>query len=171
MTLDLSAFDVAQDQKSNPLTENGMHRAIEAAFNGLGVYVDFTPVWVSSGTAPALGNATLTGRYAQIGKQVHCYGRIVFGSTSTFGSGTYKFGLPVLAAANAVNSRVGGPVELFDTSASATGLGRAQITDNNRFAANYGATYLGTLTAIGPAAPWTWATGDIVAWNLTYEAA
>lgn len=58
----------------------------------------YTPTWTSSGTAVALGNGTLTGHYLKIGKLVFYSISLVAGSTTTFGTGTYNFALPVAAA-------------------------------------------------------------------------
>src|SRR5262245_36813201 len=60
-----------------------------------GVYQSFTPTWATSGTAPAFGNASVYGRYLQLGKMVHYTLGIQFGSTTTFGTGNFAFALPV----------------------------------------------------------------------------
>ena len=57
----------------------------------------YTPTWTSSGTAPALGNGTLTGRYQQNGKSAQYEIRLTAGSTTTFGTGNYNFSLPTAA--------------------------------------------------------------------------
>jgi hypothetical protein len=44
-------------------------------------YSDYTPTWTTSGTQPAIGNATVVARYVQIGGLVHAWGQITFGST------------------------------------------------------------------------------------------
>jgi hypothetical protein len=61
-------------------------------------YVDtlgdtFTPQWLASGTAPAIGNGTLIGRVTRSGKRLFVSFEIAFGTTTTFGSGTYTFKL------------------------------------------------------------------------------
>lgn len=55
----------------------------------------YTPAWTAATTAPALGNGTITGRYTQIGKTVYVAVMLAAGTTTTFGSGVYKFSLPV----------------------------------------------------------------------------
>lgn len=57
--------------------------------------VDYTPTWTSNGTQPLIGNGTLRGRYAQIGKMVTAEMIFVVGSTSSLGSGIWFFGMPV----------------------------------------------------------------------------
>ena len=131
------------------------------------VYASYTPTWASSGTAPVIGNGVFVAQWLQIGKLVHFFGTVTFGSSSTFGSGTYTFTLPVTAS---VLNPAGG-VFLFDSSASNYALATAFLTSSTAFQITYGATYLGALTHVGASAPWTWATSDQIGWNLTYEAA
>lgn len=50
--------------------------------------------WVSSGTQPALGNGTIDGKYLRLGALLYFSLRWVPGSTTTFGTGEYRFVLP-----------------------------------------------------------------------------
>ena len=59
----------------------------------------YTPTWYTTGTAPSLGNGSLTGRYQTIGSTVVGEIRLVFGSTTTRGSGTYRFSVPAAGVA------------------------------------------------------------------------
>lgn len=62
-------------------------------------WVSYTPTWTSTGTAPALGNGTLAGRYIYVGyKTIHFEISQVLGSTSTLGTGYYNWNLPPFAA-------------------------------------------------------------------------
>ncbi|HVV37578.1 MAG TPA: hypothetical protein VHC63_13295 [Acidimicrobiales bacterium] len=54
----------------------------------------YTPTWSTSGTAPSLGNGTLSGAYKKLGKTLYVRVRWVAGSTTTFGTGSYFFDLP-----------------------------------------------------------------------------
>jgi hypothetical protein len=55
----------------------------------------YTPTWaVQSGTNPTIGNGILVGDYSRIGDLVYFRVRVVFGTTTTAGSGTYTFSLP-----------------------------------------------------------------------------
>lgn len=107
----------------------------------------------------------------QVGKLVHAYGRITFGTTSTFGTGTYSLSLPVTASANALAAAAAGTGQMFDISAGFLGLAEVFIATTTTHRFEFGATYLGTDTAAGAATPWTWANTDIISWNITYEAA
>ena len=71
------------------------------AGGGLGAWTDFTPTWTAVGTAPALGDGILTGRYKALDANTYAI-QIFFevGSTSTMGTGQYGFsGLPATAKA------------------------------------------------------------------------
>jgi len=131
-------------------------------------YTSYTPSWSSTGTAPAIGNATITAQYAQIAKSVHAFGSIAFGGTSTFGTGTYAFTLPVTPSSAAQAAPLG-MVHLYDSSASAMIIGFATSSGGgSAFTCTYGATYGGVLTNAGQLVPWTWASGDLVQFNLLY---
>jgi len=54
-----------------------------------------TPAWTTSGTQPAIGNGSRVTRYKQLGRIVHFRIGFKFGSTTTFGTGQWNFGLPV----------------------------------------------------------------------------
>ncbi len=59
---------------------------------------NYTPTWTSSGTAPAIGNGSVSGSFLQIGRRIEVQIYFSAGSTTTFGSGSYLFSLPVAAA-------------------------------------------------------------------------
>jgi hypothetical protein len=65
----------------------------------LGAWNSYTPTWTAVTTNPAIGNGTLTGKYAVVGKVCHFTMYAAFGTTTTFGSGLYTFGLPVESGA------------------------------------------------------------------------
>ncbi len=60
----------------------------------------YTPVWTTAGTAPSLGNGTLTGGYTQLGQNGLIFFRIslLAGSTTTFGTLAWSFTLPTNVA-------------------------------------------------------------------------
>jgi len=59
----------------------------------------YTPAWTASTTNPTLGNGTLVGRYCLLPNRT-CIAtiRLVIGSTTNIGSGTYLFTVPFLSA-------------------------------------------------------------------------
>lgn len=58
--------------------------------------------WTSTGTTPVLGNGTLVGYYAKVGRLVTAKIALSSGSSTTFGTGNYSFTLPFTAAATGV---------------------------------------------------------------------
>jgi hypothetical protein len=136
---------------------------------GAVAYAAYTPTWTSSGTAPAIGNAVVNGQFLKIGKLVHAYGRITFGSTSTFGTGNYSFALPVTALAAATGNTPAGTALMVHSTVE--GMATTSLTTATTFQVQLGTTYLGTAVVVGQVVPWNWANGDILSWNITYEAA
>lgn len=58
--------------------------------------ISWTPVWTTSGTAPALGNSILTGKYTRVGKRVRAIIYFQTGNTGVSGgTGTWRFSLPL----------------------------------------------------------------------------
>jgi hypothetical protein len=76
----------------------------------------YTPTWTSTGTAPALGNGTLTGRYMQVGKSIVGRLTLTLGSTSTVGTGTYIFSHPVAPQAAYITNHPLGTSIIVDAS-------------------------------------------------------
>ena len=54
----------------------------------------FTPAWTGSVSDPAIGNGTLSGMWRRIGDSIEIRGYILWGTTTTNGSGAYIFGFP-----------------------------------------------------------------------------
>lgn len=65
----------------------------------LGAWNTYTPTWTAATTNPSIGDGTLTGKYAVVGKVCHFTTLVTFSSTTTYGSGAYTLGLPVTAGA------------------------------------------------------------------------
>jgi len=70
------------------ITDNGTGNQV---FHGLR---SWTPVWTASGTAPAIGNASIAGRYSRDGSLITFSIDFTIGSTSTVGTGTWYFSIP-----------------------------------------------------------------------------
>lgn len=72
----------------------------------------YTPAWTASGTAPAIGNGSLKGRYLKLGALWIVFLDWFSGSTSTYGTGTWSFSLP---SAPGINSTVpGAPIGMLN---------------------------------------------------------
>jgi hypothetical protein len=60
-------------------------------------WATYTPVWGSTGTAPAIGNGGLVGWYKLVGKTCTALWELTIGTTTTFGTGTYTWTVPFTA--------------------------------------------------------------------------
>ena len=126
----------------------------------------YTPAWTTGGSAPSLGNGTLTGRYAQVGKTVHGAVALTMGSTTTFGTGAYFLSLPVTASANVMGAI--GLVDVKDASPAADYIHAAVISTTTTFALY---SMAAPAAAATNTAPITFASGDIIYARFSYEAA
>lgn len=129
-------------------------------------------VWTPSWTNLTVGNGVLTAKYVQIGKTVYYTLKLVWGTTTSI-SGAPQASLPVTAAADySFNHKLGICVNK-DTSAgllytgfalwtSSTTVGMYHVLTNSTYA---------SYEASSSAAPFTWATTDIISIDGEYEAA
>lgn len=78
-------------QKLTAALENFMKGNFDVLGGPMSAY---TPTWGSTGTAPAIGNGTVTGGAVLANKIVDFRIAVAFGSSTTFGTGTYSLTLP-----------------------------------------------------------------------------
>ena len=153
--------------KSNTTVLGNVSVAGELFVTGGAPWLSYTPSWTSSGTAPALGNGTITGKYKQIGKTVFVRVHLSLGSTSTTGTGNWRFTLPITAASS---DGVVMPATFLDN-------GTNWYTGTMTCAYDGSASYVVPLTSASPSGavtasvPFTWATTDALTFNGSYEAA
>lgn len=122
--------------------------------------------WSSSGTQPALGNGTLVGRYRRTTDSdlVIYEFRLVMGSTTTFGTGTYFISVPVTPSATATTNCVG-VCYLLDSGT----LDKAAVL---KFEDNTKVTPVtATAGVVTPTVPHTWAVNDQIRGVILYEPA
>lgn len=138
-----------------------------AAFPAGTTYTAYTPTWQTSGTAPSYGNAVIVARYLQVGKLVNAYGKIAFGSSTTYGTNQWFFALPVAPIANM--STLGSLVARH----SATGAIVTSVGDggSGQAAPLFASTFNGAENGFTNTQPFAWASGDSLEWDFTYEAA
>lgn len=125
--------------------------------------VNYTPVWTSSGTAPVIGNGTLSGSYVRIGSLVFVSIALVFGTTTTGGTGEWRFGY-------------GGGLDSNVTISVGSGWAiDGSVPASHSLNVRGESTYITVMnTAAGPATlvsattPFTWANTDILRISLTY---
>lgn len=75
-----------------------MYYSKSASPIGFPDFFNYTPIWdANSGVNPAIGNGTLTGMFRVEGTICHVRIHMLFGSTSTYGSGgaVYRLSLPI----------------------------------------------------------------------------
>lgn len=135
-------------------------------------WIAYTPTWSTDGaTQPSLGDGTITGAYKVIGKTVFVRVRLVFGTTTTAGTGTFYFSLPVNAAAA---WGVQMPVSILDN-----GNAWYQATVNGEYGGFTDRVALITQSAGGANSsqgvtgvfPITFANTDSIQFNGSYESA
>lgn len=147
--------------------------SIDAPAAGTDAWSSFSPNWTtSSGTAPAIGDGTLTGRYHQVGKTVFFNIVLSAGSTTTFGSGTsadtvglWQFDLPVQALEafaattslrdNSLPANVSSSADCRNTSGGTNAIIRVNVPSG---------------TAVNAQRPFVWASGDTMKISGVYEA-
>jgi len=137
-----------------------------ATMNSIGAaWQTYTPAWTGTTTNPAIGNGTIQGIYAQIQKIVFVLVNILPGSTTTYGSGTYGFSVPITRSANAY---MGGVAQILDASA-----GFINYMGPGQWASTTVVEYrLGNATGVfSPTVPITMGTSDQFRMFITYEAA
>jgi len=121
----------------------------------------YAPTWGSSGTAPSLGNGTLTGHYMQAGKLVMIRTVLTIGSTSTLGTGAWNVSLPVTPVVPTMLSCI------CIGSVTYMGMIRVFATSGDFMRSS---TNNGTTVNISSAVPMAWAAGDQWIITGTYEA-
>ena len=153
-----------------------MNQEIRDQFNSfLGGWTSYTPAWTATTTNPTLGNGTIVGRYLKIGRTCHVMLRLVIGSTTAAGSGSYRLSLP----ATAVTVSNGTPGVLNYTyyraglspnyiMGSGPLLSAGTNTDDIWFANPASA---GDWNQWSDSGPWTKTTGDIVTCYGVYQTA
>ena len=134
--------------------------SLDYKVNAIGTWTAYTPTWMASGTNPTVGNGLLTGRYSVVNELVFVEVRVSFGSTTTAGTGNYRFGTPVNIDPLASFGSPGGSGFLVDASASdvwTVAVGYSDLDQNRVLLRFTSATAFGE---VGAAAPVAWAIGD-----------
>ena len=137
-----------------------------------GQWQAYTPTWTGATTNPSLGDGTLTARYAVFGTVcVYTLG-LVAGSSTTFGSGSWSFSLPV----NAVNT----PGINFFGVAHLRKIATANYERIVQIAPSVSTNTVSLFIDPTPASnslniksdvPFSWGSGDALGFEITYEIA
>jgi hypothetical protein len=133
-------------------------------------WASFVPVWTASTVNPVLGNGTITGRWKRHGYSVDFKIGVTMGSTTTFGTGSWFFSIPVPAyqPGHPLNEIYVGEWRGWDNSVPAGRQGTVMLaaasTIHPHTVADPAANVLSTV-------PITWATADRFTIAGRYEAA
>lgn len=133
----------------------------------------YASAWTASSVNPVIGNGTIDAKYIQIGKTVFFRVVITPGNTTTFGTGSYRVLLPVASAYT--------PIQLFMTVGWWGGF-RGGVGNNGGACELVTTLHVGglihSITTAGQFSaelsntlPGTWANGDTLWFQGTYEAA
>jgi hypothetical protein len=138
---------------------------VRDGFEAFGAWTSYTPTWGTYGTAPSLGNGTLVGAWMQVQKLVLFRIRLTAGSTTTFGTNGWTLTLPT-SPNTGVRWAFAGIAQ--DSSTGSIYAMTAGGTSSTIGVYNAAAS---PLTGVTNTAPFTWATGDTLDVQGTYEAA
>lgn len=92
-----------------------------ATLNTIGAaWESYTPAWTATTTNPAIGNGSISGSWARINKTAFVNIFVVMGSTTTYGTGNYRFSVPTGVTINGNQTHTGTAL-LYDASAGYPG--------------------------------------------------
>lgn len=132
-------------------------------------WTSYTPTWAGASSNPAIGNGSITGAYKIVGKTCFVRGRILMGSSTTYGSGAWHIGLPT-PAVNAYSIQL--PVSLLNNSTAwYSGLMNGGRAGNTSYSEIQVQIIGGTAEGISSTFPFTWGDVDEFSWNGSYEIA
>lgn len=122
----------------------------------------YVPGWSATGTQPALGDGSLSGRWIKIGKTFICSGNLSIGAGTTFGTGVWTFSLPVPLQSIGLHIGQGWTYDASGIPRPAAGwVVSAGLV---RFTAVSGGD-------VSPTNPQTWEAGDQLRWTFIGEEA
>ncbi|WP_330348178.1 hypothetical protein [Streptomyces sp. NBC_00582] len=146
-----------------------LNQEIRDQFNSIfAAWTNYTPTWTASTTNPVLNNGTITGRYMKIGRTVLSAMTLTCGSTTTYGSGTYSFGVPTAAAASGIDMLGTARLTAGSTYIGQCSLGSGASAMNATFPLSATPASAGNMT---PTTPATLASTHILRLTVAYEAA
>lgn len=137
---------------------------------GFPQWFNYTPTWTSSGTAPSIGNGTLTGKFAITGKKYDFRVSLIAGSTTTVGTGNYSFTLPSTPSVTIQDYPIG---ICTGVDAGSIYMGTISYESSGKFWGLFHSTTVAGQAAgrIGAAAPFAFGNTDQYYFIGSYEAA
>lgn len=128
-------------------------------------WVPYQPDWRAPTTDPAIVNGDLRGRYLRIGRFVKVNIQLTAGSSTTFGSGDWTFSVPFTSAS--YGFKYTGSAYLLD-SGTTNSIGISLLDSDSDVLSIY---INSNASALDASVPWTWASGDELSVELSYETA
>jgi hypothetical protein len=125
-----------------------------------GAPIAFTPTWLGSVTNPVYGNATVTAKYRIEGLSVKVEMSITMGTTTTYGSGFWTFGLPIVSSTTGWQAMG----RATDTSAVTSYVVLVSPQSSSAFALVLDAS----ANAVQNTQPFTWASTDILVLSMDF---
>jgi len=144
---------------------NGLRDSLKAIGDA---WTAYTPAWTTTGTAPVLGNGTITGFYMSAGKLTQYKIRLTMGSTTTYGTGSFTFSLPVSGSVASYDPM--GSAVLHDASAGARYLCIPWVVSGTTIRL-LDQAQTGASPEVAQTSPITFATSDEIHIGGWYEAA
>lgn len=133
-------------------------------------WTSYTPTITAAGGSPTAGNGTWTAKYYQVGKIVHVQASLTWGTTTSFGTGTVQWSLPVTASA-IVPSHVGTAFLIDASVGRLIGSVELQTTTTFIIVSAFRSAMTNPGDIVTGALPFTWVTTDELRFELSYEAA
>lgn len=132
-------------------------------------WTTFTPTWTGATTNPVIGNGSISGKYRRSATSdiVHFWIYILMGSTTTYGSGVWRFGIgamPALSASAKLWCAPQGWARDSSTTANYDITARWDAASGTFIGSSQGSLLL-------QGVPFTYATADEIALNGWYEPA
>lgn len=123
--------------------------------------VEYSPAWTAITTNPVLGNGSLRALYRLTNDLCELWLRLLVGSTTTFGSGSWQFAMP----RPATKIPQIGELLLLDVSSTTRYAGACRIDPGSNLL--YSITHAAT-TPVAAATPFTWAVNDELLAHIRY---
>jgi hypothetical protein len=136
-----------------------------------GVFTSYTPTWSSTGSAPSIGNGSIVGKWWRQGQTVYFSILLTAGSSTTFGSGAWKFTVPIAIESSGSLSFVVSGVAVDNSAGNA-----AFAVSSTGFLLSSSTVFElwvpgGASNVVTPTAPMAWATSDVLEIVGSYFAA
>lgn len=172
LAADIAASGLYAGQVRYNTVTGGLEIWSGSAWQAQGVWTSFTPTWTASPTPPTLGNGTLVTRWTRVGRMITWVGVLTLGSTTNGGTGLWQMSLPVTPASGGSIPSWRGICSYFKPGDNDY-LGQCILSPGGTVI-DFVVKSNGSSSSsqnVSNTAPVAAASGNVVAWSLTYEAA